>query len=150
MSASENDQANLEGVSQASDEMQLALDLLHAKIERLCDTAFESKQRALKALVALTRGYGAEATINLLEDRGAMSRAWYFGFLRGHMFAKSAREAATNALRELPQALREREVLMFKRDDLLRARRAILERIDRSRLESGRYVDEHSLNRSRT
>ena len=86
MSSSEIEQQNLAALNNAYGEVQLALDLQHAKLERLIDQTFESKERAMRAMVALTRGYGAEATIRLLEDRGAMSRAWYFGFMRGHLF----------------------------------------------------------------
>lgn len=118
----------LEALEQSCQEVSLGLELANQKIYRLLATAFENPLKAEQALKACLRGVGVDSTLNILAGRGLLPRNFYFGLTRGSFFARGDQVRADHALEELPEAIREREVLSLKRDDLMNTRRVLMER----------------------
>lgn len=113
-------------LTDALERVELGLRKADARLERLLGTAFEDERKAITALRYCLRKWGYDCTLLLLCDQGLLPRSHYFGFMRGSLFARGDRTRAKEALQELPEAIRDREVLTRERADLMDVRRTAL------------------------
>lgn len=118
---------SLEGLDQACEQAFIAHQVEKVRVNRLLATTFENPLKAEHGLKACLKGFGVEQTLKVLDDQGMLPRSHYFGFLRGGLFARGDKARAKQALQELPEAIRDREVLSRKLGDLIDVRRALLE-----------------------
>lgn len=126
MSATEFDPTPA-AVAEALERVSLRLLKEDARLERLLGTAFEDQGRAITGLRFCLRKLGYDRTLQVLDDKSLLyPRQRYFGFLRGSLFARGDRARAKEALQELPEAIRERELLTRERADLLKVRGVVL------------------------
>lgn len=132
------DERALATVNDALAQVESAVSVADARLARLFSAAFEDGDRALRNAATLRRTKGLDFMLKALDDRALFTRSHYFGFLRGHLFARGAREEAREALHELPEALRDMDALAKKRGDLMKSRLSLLDRADRSRLNEHR------------
>lgn len=133
MSSSNHDVApsrlTIDSLNEACERALVSLEAEKARIQRLLKTAFENPLKAEQGLKACLRGYGLDGTFKVLNDQGLLPRSHYFGFTRGGLFARGDRFRAKEALQELPEAIRERELASKKLGDLINVRRSMLEQI---------------------
>lgn len=118
---------SLEGLGQACEQAFIAHEVEKARVQRLLATAFENPLKAEHGLKACLRGFGVDGTLRIIDDQALLPRSHYFGFLRGGLFARGDKAMAKQALQELPEAIRDREVLGRKLGDLINVRRVMLE-----------------------
>ena len=124
---------SLDAIDHAVQQAFVAHEVEKTRVNRLLAVTFMDALKAEHGLKACLRGFGVEATFKILDDRGLLPRSHYFGFLNGSLFARGDKARAKDALRELPEAIRDREVLARKLGDLINVRRSLLEQAaDRS------------------
>lgn len=148
------DEASVAAAEDAAMQCQLACEAIDVRFDRLIETAFENSARAKRAIDTYAKARGIESAITMLNDETLVARAYYCGFLRGHLFARGERQAAREALQEIPEVLRERHLLHIRRRDLLETKRRVLDRTDHARLAGERQDGntrprEHGRTRSR-
>lgn len=133
----------------AIEEASAGFDVAAARVQRLLGTAFEDPARVQGAFLTLIRQKGTEETIRILTSDGTFGRLHHFGFTRGALFARGSRHLAKQALEELPEAIRDRQMVATKLHDLTQARCAALERLDCERLETNQPETPRQRARSR-
>lgn len=136
MSSSEfdNDEQTLITLEAALQELQPVYELSQSRLQRLVNTAFENPAKALRAADRLRRTKGPDFVIEAMNNRGLLHASHYFGHLKGQLFYFGKTHEVREALNEIPEVLREVHDLSKKRGDLIEAREAVLQRLDRSRI----------------
>eukprot|EP01037_Dinobryon_pediforme_P017099 gene17099-17290_t len=125
-----------EALDTARSECRAAAEVATARLKRLLFAAFDDSETAYNRLCVLVRAQGVERTAALLERQRLGDLAVHIGFPRGRLFGLlGPNRAAREALRELPDALRDQMTLVHKFADLTLAWRSVREREDSLRLQ---------------
>ncbi|MDV4159323.1 hypothetical protein [Rhizobium brockwellii] len=131
------------------DQAEAGRDTAAKKIDRLFRTAFEDPDRAKQAYETLLIREGVDGTIRKLDGEDLFGRRWHFGPMKGEFLVKGNREVAREALHQLPDVIRTHKALHEICQDLMSAKRDMLDRRDRERIARQSLFDEHAPARGR-
>lgn len=131
------------------DQAEAGRDAAAEKIDRLFTAAFEDPQRAKQAYETLLGNRGVDTLIRKLNSNSMFGRRWHFGAMNGDFLVKGNREAARQALDQLPDAILTHKALVEICQDLRSAKRNLLDRRDRERIAARSLFPEQTPTRDR-